>query len=223
MLPAVPQVEHETLNLRIYQELKDLIQQGVLPMGSRLNEKSLSEQMGVSRTPLREAIVKLCEDGLVELRPRRGAIVATYRERDVNEIYDVRKAVEGLAARLVIEHASDEEIQELQEIVDYGRRLLQADDGDGHVHQDQRFHQGLIRLSRNSRLVPIEAQLRAQVQAIRAMVAQKPGRMYQAADEHDAIIAALRGRDASAAVLLLEEHIESVKRDVIAMMRSRNS
>ena len=129
-------------------------------------ELQLAEELGVSRTPIREAIRKLELEGLVLMVPRKGAYVATFSMKDVVEVFEIRGALEGLAAALAAERITDEELEELQRQLVKSSELIEQADLNGMVEVDTGFHQILYQASRNQRLAQIINNLRDQIQAL---------------------------------------------------------
>ena len=113
-MPADPAIDHPTLPAALARRLRDLITEGDLAPGARLNERALCERLGVSRTPLREAFRLLAADGLVTLAPNRGAIVTELSLRDVRESFDVMSGLEALSGELACRHVTDAEIAEIK-------------------------------------------------------------------------------------------------------------
>ena len=107
---TVGKIEHYPLNRRIYYKVRELIESGVIPPGAQLDERALANDLSVSRTPLREAIATLVEEGLVERRPYRGNFVRMFTAKQVDDLYEVRKALEGLAIRLAVLRLTEEEL-----------------------------------------------------------------------------------------------------------------
>ncbi len=214
MLP----LEHRTLNQSVHHRLRSMIESGALEPGSRLDEKALSESLGVSRTPLREAIGKLAQEGLVEHRPYRGNFVRSFTPKQVGDLYEVRKALEGLAVRLAVANMSCEDVNALRGILDAVQEALDRGDMDGYASADQRFHATLARLSGNEVLVEALERLRHRIQMVRAFANRDPDVVQRTAHERPRIVAALEARDGELASRLMEEHIEGVRRSVVAQL-----
>ncbi|MGH2617820.1 MAG: GntR family transcriptional regulator, partial [Thermomicrobiales bacterium] len=110
------QRRNHTLNHSIYETLREMIAAGQLVSGARIDERAIAEQLGVSRTPLREAIAKLAKVGLVEQRPYRGNYVRAFSPKQVNDLYETRMVLEGLATRRAVENLTDVGLTELTQI-----------------------------------------------------------------------------------------------------------
>lgn len=211
-------LEHHPLNQRVYQRLQAMLLRGDLPPGAQLDERELAEQMGVSRTPLREAIVHLVREGMVEHRPYRGNFVRTFTPKQVNDLYQVRMSLESLAVRLAVPKLSDEDIQHIGAILDEIQQTLEQGDMDGYSNADRRFHEFIAHCTGNEFLIDSLNRLSAQIQLVRAFANRDPEVVARTAQERPRIWAALKARDADAAAKLMEEHIDGVRKSVIAQM-----
>lgn len=138
-------------NIEIYNELRRRIVEMEYKPGDTINEKQLIEEFGVSRTPIREAILKLSENGLLDLRPRIGTFVTQIDLQSVKHAYEVKKNLEGLAAELAAQRATKEEIDELFEIIQRFDKYDIVEDYKDCIKDDQRFHQ----ITRNAARNPI--------------------------------------------------------------------
>jgi DNA-binding GntR family transcriptional regulator len=208
-----------TLNHNIYEAVKQMIGTEPLAPGARIDEGAIAAQLGVSRTPLREAIARLASEGLVEQRPYRGNFIRNFSPKEIDDLYETRKVLEGLAARRAVVYASDDELDELAVILDDVRNALEAHDLEAYAAA---FHLAIARLSRNSSLVDALERLRAQVQLVRMAANRDPELVARTARERPRILAALRERDPVAAARLMEEHIDGVRRSILQRMTSES-
>ncbi len=203
---------HQTLTWRVYHDIVRLISSGRLVAGSRLDEQQIADELGVSRTPLREAITRLVQDGLIENRPYRGNFVRKFTAQEVSDLYEVRKAMESLAVRLAIPQLTEDAIAELRAILAEVTTALQAADLEAYGLADQQFHATIARLSGNDTLIAMLDQLRGQIQLIRTMANQNPDVVEMTAAERPEILDAMALGDTDRAAHLMEEHIELVRR-----------
>ena len=175
----------------------------------KLDERRLAEELGVSRTPIREAFSRLEQEGLVSMVPRRGTFVVRKSKRDILQTICVWGVLEGLAARLGCMHASDEEIAELREtfvhLEDPGRAMAMIEE---YSDENIRFHQSIIRLSKCELLSEITAGLFVHVHAIRARSLRVKDRVAESVVDHLSIIQAMEQRDAPLAERLVREHTD---------------
>ena len=172
----------------------------------RLDERSLAEEFGISRTPVREAMAQLEREGFVRSVPRRGVYVVRKTKREVIELITAWAALESMAARLITQNASDEEIASLR------REFTALDNGELRAHLDEyseaniEFHQTLVRLSRNSVLINLAENLFTHMRMIRRKTIGEKDRVDRSIRDHMHIIEALEARDAARAEVLVRDH-----------------
>ncbi|MFN3717008.1 MAG: GntR family transcriptional regulator [Thiobacillus sp.] len=199
--------ERRLLHEEVVDRLRDMIVQGELAPETKLNERVLAEQLGISRTPLREAIKYLASEGLVELLPNRGAVVAALRPRKVQEIFAVLGALEALAGELACRNATDADIAEIralhyQMLAHHARGELAP-----YFRCNQQIHIRLVACSGNATLVQLHRSLNAHVRRARYMANLSQERWNAAVREHEEILAALSARDGARLQALLREHL----------------
>lgn len=190
----------------VLEALREAIVSGILEPGERLMEIQLAEEMGVSRTPVREAIRKLELEGFVVMVPRKGAYVAGVSYKDVKDVFEIRTALEGLAAGLAAEKVTDEELEQLERALYFEK---EPDTLEEMVKSDIDFHALLYKASRNERLIGILANLREQFQRFRSTSLAVPGRTKNAIQEHRDIVDAIARHDTDEAQKLATAHIEN--------------
>ena len=189
----------EPIQLDVYRPLRDVvsdvlrqaIKDGVLKPGERLMEIRLAEELGVSRTPIREAIRKLEQEGFVVMVPRRGTYVADISLKDISQVFEIRGALEELAAGLAAERITPDELERLERILVEINEYMAHDDFDKIVDADVRFHDVLYQASRNQRLVDILHNLREQMLRFRSISMHYPGRLAATWEEHRQILSGL--------------------------------
>ena len=169
----------------------------------RLDERQLGSELGVSRTPIREAITLLEQEGFVRSVPRRGIFVVRKTKAELLEMITVWAALESMAARLACARASDKDLAALARV--YGASAGDDDVAD-YSEKNVAFHQAIIRLSGNQRIADLADNLILHMRAIRAVSIRQEGRLETSRREHRAIIAALKVRDAERAERLVREH-----------------
>ncbi|MGI6359324.1 MAG: GntR family transcriptional regulator [Bacillota bacterium] len=195
----------------VFEHLREAIITGKLRPGERLMEMQLAEEMGVSRTPVREAIRKLELEGLVIMVPRRGAYVSDLTIKDVAETYEIRSALESLAAGLAAERITADESEELERILVQIGQCIANNDVKRSLELDEQFHNLLYQASKNDRLVQIINNLREHIQRFRATSMSTPGRLEAVFNEHMKIAEAISERNAELAERLAQEHIENAE------------
>ena len=171
----------------------------------RLDERQLSAELGVSRTPIREAITLLEQEGFVRSVPRRGIFVVRKTKAELIETITVFAALEGMAARLACAHAADRDLAALSRL-HAPRGEEGEDDVSEYSDRNLAFHQAIIRLSANRQIMELAQNLILHMRAIRAVSIRQEGRLETSRREHAAILAALLRRDAEAAERLVREH-----------------
>jgi DNA-binding GntR family transcriptional regulator len=198
----------------IREKLRVRIAEGMWTPGTRLVERDLAEEFGVSRVPVREALRALEGEGFVELLPRRGAVVRNLTRSVVADLFDIRQVLEALAARLVAERIDDEGLAELGAVVEDGRRAVDADDHAWAGAANTAFHETLLRLAGNDSL---RALLEPLTGRLRWLFRQSTDlRRVQA--EHEQLLAALAMRDAELAAAVALAHVRASRHMVLDCM-----
>lgn len=203
----------------VFESLREAIIQGHLKPGERLMEIQLAEEMGVSRTPIREAVRKLELEGFVVMVPRKGAFVAGISVKDIIDVFEVRAALEGLAAGLAAVRITNEELENLERSLWAYSEESSKRDITGIVHTDTNFHELIYKASRNDRLFQIIIHLKEQIQRFRTTSLSQPGRSKDAIDEHRKIVEAISDRNVDLAQSLAREHIETAEQILLSSLK----
>ncbi len=211
---------YQPLREVVCETLRDAIRRGVLKPGERLMEIQLAEELGVSRTPVREAIRKLELEGYVIMMPRRGTYVANLSIRDVNEVFEIRTSLESLASGLAAERITDEELDHLQRLLVQIGMYIEQGDIEKIVEVDTEFHGLLYQASRNQRLIGIISNLREQLTQFRKTSMSFPGRLKATLEEHRAIVDAIAQGDVKAAQKAAEHHMEKSEQTLLTSMEA---
>jgi len=185
--------------------LRQLILDGAFRPGERLNEAQLSRSLGISRSPIREAFNRLANEGILELVPNRGAFVRRMDVRDVEELYEVREALEVMAVRLAARRATAEDLAALHQILSLTRLKLERQRADYPSNLD--FHVRLIAAAGNEQLARRTAEVDQQLRLARELSGHGPQRADQLYDEHVALYEAMVARDADGAAHLMHVHL----------------
>lgn len=200
--------KHQTLRERILETIRDAIITGSMKPGEKVAEPELAERFGISRTPIREAFRQLESEGYLKVIPRKGAVVAAFTQKDVEEFYAIKSILEGYAARKACERLTEKEIEKLEHINDKLRHL--ACDGDVKhffkVHND--FHDLFLHSAGNDKLYELISSLVGKFQRLRLASLSLPGRMGMSVEEHDKIIEAFCRRDPDEAERLVRKNAE---------------
>jgi len=207
----------------VFEHLRAAIIAGALKPGERLMELQLAEDMGVSRTPVREAIRKLELEGLVSMIARRGAYVSDLSIRDIAETFEVRAALESLAAGLAAERIVPEELEQLERVLVEIGACEQQGTLERMVELDEEFHALLFSATRNSRLSQIISNLREQIARFRRSSLSTPGRIKAVFHEHKSIVEAISDRNSSLAQALAREHIENAEHSLMDWVKERKT
>jgi DNA-binding GntR family transcriptional regulator len=203
------QLEIKSVVDRVHEELLERIVAGELPPGARLRQEALAEELGVSRTPLREALARLVTEGLVEFAPNRGATVAGRDFSDMEQAWRARLVIEPGAARLAAERRDPEAIERMRETVERQRRV--ADDVTASFELNREFHLALVAASGNPHLTQFSELLWLVRIGLPIFARQARDREHLLAwaDDHDAIVEAISSGNGARAAELTREHIEA--------------
>ena len=199
--------------------MREAIFNGTLKPRERLMEVQLAQELGVSRTPVREALRKLEQEGFINIIPRKGAYVAELSLKDIEDVFEIRIALEGLAASLCAERITGEELRELERLLLAKEIYIQHQDLQQVVVVDGDFHATLYQGSHNARLKNILENLRDQIQRYRTTSLSFPGRMDISLKEHRQILQAITKGDGAKASLLLQEHLQNTKKTLLEFLR----
>lgn len=197
-----------SLEERVYGELEEAILSGEFKSGEALTELSLSEKLGVSRTPVRSAIHRLAEEGLIAITANRGAVVIGVTEQDLIDIYKIRIRLEGLAAAMAATKMTDEEKKTLAESVELAEFYIQKNDTEKLKELDTSFHGAIYRASGSRILCKILSELHRNIKAYRKLSLTVPGRLEKSVEEHREITDAILRSDAEEADRLTSLHVE---------------
>ena len=200
-------LENLTLWERVHAHLRAEILANRLTAGSELQETALAAELGVSRGPVREAIGRLATEGLVVVRPRRGAVVRGLSKDDFLEAYQVREALEAMAARLATGRLEEDELARLGQLTAKMAEHAERDEVDAFFEANGAFHTALVDASGNQRLRDLYAQLLGQMNRYQRRSLALRGSLRQSVSEHRAILDALAARDPDRVARLVADHI----------------
>ena len=222
---AAPESENSTIPDRIFSLLKEASVEGDIAAGSKISEPELARSYGISRGPLREAIGRLEACGLVVRRPNVGARVVTLSSRQLIEIFHVREALEGMAARLAALHMGDEEIVDLRSLLDQHSEQIERDVEHAYFQRegDLDFHYRIVQGSRNTRLIDLLCNdLYHLVRLYRYQFGMSSKRGPRAFVEHEHIVDAIERRDAEMAELMMRAHIRASRENVERLLSKQS-
>jgi GntR family transcriptional regulator, rspAB operon transcriptional repressor len=208
--------DNMNLNERVYMYVRDKIINNVLKPGSKIEYDELIVELGISRTPLRDAMNRLQHDKLIEIKPRSGTYVGTPTPKDIKEVYDVRRSLEILAVGSAAQFITKAECQEFFDEAEFAETELKKGNVDPFFLSDRNFHRKIIRLSENSRLIDIMDSLEVQIRWFGIIMTINHERPYRAIKWHREIIQAMYDRRVDDAKILMKKHIEEVREDILS-------
>ncbi len=199
----------------VFDVLKSAVVSGQLKPGERLMEQQVAEELGVSRTPVREAIRRLELEGFLIMIPRKGAYVADISLKDIAQVFEVRAAMESLAAGLAAERITNDQLDMLERKLVEVKAAVDSSDIEAIIKIDTDFHEIIYNASRNERLVQILSNLREQIQRYRSASLAYPGRLKDTLEEHKELVEAISDRNVALAQRLAKEHIENAENIIV--------
>lgn len=200
-------IDRKPLYLEVADRLREGIYSQALKPGEWIDEKALCEELGISRTPLREALKVLHAESLVELIPRRGCYVRTLDGDGLKELFPVMASLEGLCARLAVENSTAQQVGELEHMHSQLEKAAADNDVNRYFDENHVFHRAVQELSGNRWLQRITSELRGVLQLARQKQLTVPGRLQQSLEEHRQIMVAFRENDPAKAQQAMETHL----------------
>jgi DNA-binding GntR family transcriptional regulator len=216
-MTSLPRLTHSSISDEVYKVIKERILSKSFAPGQRLNLTEMEQQLGVSRTPLKDALNRIALEGLVEIIPRSGTYVSDPTIEEVEETFDVRRILEVYAAELAVQRMTESQIQQARDIVRDLRKLIDASDWrqilQDHIDLDYDLHELIVLSTGNNYLVKLWAQIMCvQISAVRY---RRIGReLDRATKEHEEMLSALESRDAAALQQALTCHLERSRRSL---------
>lgn len=211
--------DYKPLREIVFESIREAILDGRLKPGERVMEIQLAEKLGVSRTPVREAIRKLELEGLLIMEPRKGAYVADVSLKDVIDVLEVRSSLEGLAASLAATRASQEEIELLKEKAIQFKECIEKNDVQGMINKDTEFHEAILQAAKNKKLTSIIESLREQVQRFRVTYFTEYNMTTYLAREHQNVLDAIGDRNPEQASKYAQTHIENLEKFIVSRVK----
>ncbi len=204
-----------SLEQMVYLALEEEILSGKLKRGDSLGEVAISKRLGVSRTPVRGALQRLAEDGLVEQTPNKGAVVVGVNVEDLIDIYAIRKRLEGLASYSATQRITEEELKNLKGAVELADFYIAKNDIDNLRELDTEFHKIIYMASGNRLLGKTLTELHKKIKSYRRLSLSVNGRLKESAMEHREIYEAIKNGDAERADVLTSVHIQKAIENII--------
>ena len=218
--PAIEPIHRPSLHEVMVERVRDLVVDGTLPAGVRINEVRLCGQLGVSRTPLREALKVLASEGLVELTRNRGAKVTVLGTSETRDMIMLMSRLEAFAAETAVRRLDDTAMAQLRAKHDAVLDAFQRGDRLDYFKLNQDFHLAIVQLADNAVLSPIHAGLHARMKRVRYLGNDVAEHWAESVNEHEAIIRAFERRDAEAAAAAMRAHLENAWRRADVVMRA---
>ena len=225
MEPKLEVTMDEYLPLRdvVFNTLRQAILKGELKPGERLMEIQLANKLGVSRTPIREAIRKLELEGLVLMIPRKGAEVADITEKSLRDVLEVRKALEELAVQLACEKITEAEIEELKKAAEDFKKILKSNDVTQIAEADVHFHDIIYMATDNQKLIQLLSNLREQMYRYRVEYLKRESVYPKLIAEHEEIIRFIQEKNKTQAAEMVSRHIDNQVDAVMAVIRNKQN
>ena len=208
---AVYLIDTTNINEKVYDFLKQGITDFTYPPGHKFDLRELRRRIGISQTPIKDALFRLSGEGLVEVSPRRGTFVKEVTKKDIGEIYDVRMILEGGAGEMVARTITDAQLDELETLF---RKTLEKCANSNYkvfMEREREFHLAIIRFANNKRLLGIYKELNAHMQAVRFRFGPTAKRLPHTNQEHERILKAMKSRDPGKVKEAIIEHLLSGK------------
>lgn len=202
-----------------FEKIKEAIIKGHFKPGEKLVEQTLAQEMGVSRTPVREAIRRLEAEGFVVSIPRKGVVVSRADKEEIVQLYSIRAELEGLAARWAIENADEDDMRKLDEAISRMEETAASGDLDGVVQSNALFHDAIAQASKSRILCTLLKTLQDNIQRFRFQSLHLPRRPEAALAEHKEIVAAIKEEKTEEADRLLKEHLQNACAAALAHMK----
>lgn len=201
-------IQKKTLHEEIANNLREMIMSGELREGDKIRENELCVMMGISKTPLREALRVLSAEGLIRLIPNRGSYVTTPTFEEIKEMFDVMVVLEGVCARTAVEKMSDQAFSKLESLHEKLEKNFKRRDQKEYIQQNNLYHAFVQELAGNKTLNQIVNGLRQKILLYRFQSLSLPGRFEQSIAEHRSLLEAFRERNPKKAEKLMTSHLK---------------
>ncbi len=207
--------DNQTIRKKVYEHLREQILKGQIAPNERLIEAKIAQDIGTSRTPVREALHSLEMEGLIESMPRIGYTVKTISDQEAVELWEIRCLIEGLAVRWAFEKAPEKLVKELRKNIARAEEQVSRGNLDAFVELDGQFHETIARLSGGQRLLELAQALRRYVLRYRIESVYLPDVALRAIEGHKEILRAVEKGDGAEISLAFKNHLEQSKRDTL--------
>jgi DNA-binding GntR family transcriptional regulator len=212
----------DTIRRKVYSHLREQILRGEYMPNERLFETKISEEIGASRTPVREALHNLELEGLIECLPKVGYVVKPISDQEVAEICEIRGLIEGLATRWAVEKAREKLIEELQKNIGVSEAKAEKGEARAFIELDAQFHEIIARLSGSKRLLELAQALRHHMLRYRAQSIYATDNVVRAIEGHKGILTSIENGDVDQINLAIRKHLEQAKKDILRYALKEN-
>lgn len=206
---SISSISRQSLHVELVERLRDLIVDGTLVAGEKIPERELCERFGVSRTPMREALKVLASDGLVSLAPNRGAWVSKITVAELEEVFPIMGAIEGLSGEMACQYISDDQITNIRKIHEGMVANFNAGELAGYFRANQLIHEAILEAANNPTLQAMYRSLAARIRRARYLANMTDERWTEAMNEHEQILQALEAREGEKLATILRLHLKN--------------
>lgn len=217
------QVQNRSLSEVIFRQLDSMIMSGHIEPGERINESQLSNLLGVSRAPIREALRGLERCGLLEMRAKKGMFVRDIKVKEVEELYDIRAALDALAGEKAAELINQERLKILEKLMDEMSLCVDANDPDAYYRVNITFHTAIVEQAGNKNLFMVYEGICKRMSLFRRVSLSLPGQLSVSLDRHQKIVEAIKSKDSRETAALVKNHTLSAKNDLLNALRDRKN
>ncbi len=221
MTADIVSIQRPVLHEQVANRLRQMLVEGRIAPGAKLNERTLCEELRISRTPLREAIKMLAAEGLVELLPNRGSVAVQLSEADVHKTFEVMAGLEALSGELAAKRITDRELAEIKALHHEMLAAFIRKDLSVYYRLNAAIHRSINAAAKNPVLTATYNQVNARLQALRFRSNQDGEKWSRAVEEHEAMVHALEARDAAALSRVLTSHLDNKRAVVMEQIQSQ--
>ena len=194
----------------IFEKLQQAIYSGKLKSGERLTEKKVAEELGVSRTPVREALYRLTSLGLIKMIPHRGFLISRWSSKEIEDVIELRSVLEAFAVRLAIRYILKKEIDELKDLINKMEKAVLKRDVMKASCLNSLFHDKIVHVSRNKELSEVMESIKNKIYHFRIISLSSPNRLKESFEEHKKILDVIINKDSELAQELISQHIKKI-------------
>lgn len=220
---GIESIKVESLESQVSFRIREMIRQRILTKGQKVKEREICEQLGISRTPVREALRTLKSEGLIDIVPNKGAFVSEPSIENIKEIFEVMTLLEGEAARLAARRTTDPELKKLEAIHQELKRYHAEKNTEKYLATNKRCHQYIRKLAKNQLLYELIQSLQDKIFLYRTQQLNKHGRFDQSIKEHDELMKAFRKKDARAAETAMKKHLKNQEEAMVSLQDAGSS